>query len=123
MGQVYGGIMQHLESKRSFPAGPPFAAYYNMDMQDLDVEIGIPVSGAMAGTGELQAGEIPGGRFAACIYTGPYHEISAGYNALAEWMEAQGLKSSGLALEFYLNDPTSTPPAALQNQILFQLKD
>jgi len=123
MGRVYGGIMQDLERQRSFPAGPPYAAYYNMDMQDLDVEIGIPVSEAIAGTGKFQSGEIPGGRYAACIYTGPYHEITAGYKRLAAWMEAQGLESSGLALECYLNDPASTPPTALQTQILFRLKD
>ena len=122
MGQAYGMIAQYLGSLGEQPAGPPFAAYYNMDMQDLDVEIGFPVSREIAGRGDIQAGELPGGRIATCLHVGPYGEIAAAYNALSEWVEAEGHEASGLAYEMYLNDPGQTPPEALMTQIVFPLK-
>jgi len=53
-GKVYGAIMQYLGELGEQPAGMPFAAYYNMDMQNLDVEIGFPVARKFAGKGEVQ---------------------------------------------------------------------
>jgi hypothetical protein len=47
-------------------------AYDNMDMQALDVEIGVPVPAPLPGADDLQPGEIPGGRFATCTYVGLY---------------------------------------------------
>jgi len=40
----YGVIAQYLDELGEQPIGPPFAAYYNMDMADLDVEFGFPVA-------------------------------------------------------------------------------
>ncbi len=42
MGDALGAVMAYLGELGEHPAGPPYTAYYNMDMQDLDVEIGCP---------------------------------------------------------------------------------
>lgn len=123
MGQTFGKLMQYLGKIGAQPAGPPFTAYYNMDMQDLDIEIGFPVNEAVQGEGEIEAREIPGGKYASCLYTGPYDEFELPYNALTEWVEEKGKQVTGIAYEFYLNDPENTPPEKLQTQILFPLKD
>jgi effector-binding domain-containing protein len=123
MGRIYGEIMTLLDKRRGYPSGPPFAAYYNMDMQDLDLEIGIPVASPQEGVGDIRPGRIPAGRFASCMYIGPYDRISAGYETLTAWMEDQGLEPGGIAYELYLNDPASTPPGELQTQLLFLMKD
>jgi effector-binding domain-containing protein len=123
MGRVYGSIMAGLEKARGFPAGPPYAAYYNMDRQDLDVEIGIPVASPQDGFEDIRSGIIPAGPYASCMYTGPYDQIAPAYQVLAAWIETQGLEPTGAAYEFYLNDPAGTPPSELQTQILFPLKD
>jgi effector-binding domain-containing protein len=104
------------------PVGPPFVAYYNMDMQDLDIELGFPVSRTLSGEGEIQESEIPAGKFAFCIHTGPYNEIEPAYHALSAWVKEQGFKASGAAYEFYLNDPAEIPPEALQTQIAFPVE-
>ena len=62
LGQSYGAIAQYLGQIGQQPAGAPFAAYYNLDMQNLDLEIGFPVAGQVAGQGEIQTSEIPGGK-------------------------------------------------------------
>lgn len=121
MGEAYGKIGQYLGVLNEVPAGPPFAAYYNDDMQDLDVAIGFPVARALKGRDEIQAGEIPAGKIATCIYTGPYTEMESAYEVLSTWVADQGLEPTGVAYELYLNDPQTTPPEDLQTQIIYPL--
>jgi effector-binding domain-containing protein len=121
-GDAFGAIAQYLGELGEEPAGPPFAAYYNMDMQDLDVEIGIPVTKSLRGRDDIKASGIPGGQVATCLHTGPYSEIEPAYNALSEWMKENGYEATGVAYEMYLDDPAETPPQELKTQILFPLK-
>ena len=116
----YGKIVQYLGELGEEPIGPPFAAYYNMDMNDLDVELGFPVARSLPGRAEIKAGEIPGGQVATCLYTGPYDEMEPAYTTLMQWMADNGYEGTGVAYELYLNDPRETPPA--QTQIIFPLK-
>jgi effector-binding domain-containing protein len=123
MGKVYGSIAAYLEANKAFPAGPPFAAYFNMEMDDLDIEIGMPVAVPLPGTGEFGPGVIPGGRYASLVHVGPYDKLAPAYQALTTWMEENGQVPSGVAYEHYLNDPQGTPPEALQTEIRFALLD
>ena len=94
-GKAYGAIAQYLGELGEQPAGPPFVAYYNMDMQDLDIKAGFPVSRGLSGKGDIQAGEIPGGKVATCLYTGPYSDIEPAYNALSQWMKENDTRLPG----------------------------
>lgn len=123
MGTAFGEIEQHLAAVGGEIAGPPFAAYHNMDMQNLDVEIGFPVSEAAPGQGDIRPGEIPGVKSATCLHIGPYNEIPAAYQALSDWIEAQGYSPTGVAYEIYLSDPNETPPQGLMTQIVFPLRE
>jgi effector-binding domain-containing protein len=122
MGAAYGAIAQYLGELGEHPAGPPFIAYYNMDMADLDVEIGFTVEREIASMGNVQAGHMPAGMMASCLFTGPYVEMAPAYEALAAWIEENGMEATGVAYEFYLNDPTEVPPEELKTQIVFPLK-
>ena len=48
LGKNYGEIMQYLGQLNEQANGPPYIAYYNMDMQNLDIDIGIPVAKKLA---------------------------------------------------------------------------
>ncbi len=122
MGHAFGAIAQYLGEQGECPAGPPFAAYYNMDMQNLDVEIGFPVTHPLLGKGEIQASEIPGGRLASVVYTGPYSDCGPAYEALSQFIKEQGAVATGVAYEVYLNDPAETPPEQLQMQVIVPLQ-
>lgn len=122
MGKAYAAIGQYLGRLGQYPAGPPYAAYYNMDMQDLDVEIGLPVAEPVPARGDIQAGQMPGGRAAACLHIGPYSALQPTYDALMAFIEEQGLKPTGVAYEIYLDDPGQTPEEERKTQILFPLK-
>lgn len=122
MGRVYGAIAQYLGQLGEHPAGPPYAAYYNMDMQDLDLEIGFPVARALPGQGEIQPGQIPAGPAVAYLHIGPYDQAHTAYAALTQWLQANGREATGVAYEMYLNDPTVTAPEALQTQVVMPLR-
>jgi effector-binding domain-containing protein len=92
-----------------------------MDMQALDLEIGFPFAQHLRGEGEVLAGEFPAGKVAECLHVGPYDQLGAAYEALQQWMTANGHTPSGVAYEFYLNDPQSTPAVELQTDAMFPL--
>ena len=122
MGKTYRAIEELLGELGEQPVGPAFAAYFNMNMQNLDVEIGFPVSRVLNSRGEIVACEIPAGRFATCHYTGPYSKIGLAYQALMQWMVKEGYQATGVSYEFYLNDPNQTSPQELMTEIMFPLK-
>jgi effector-binding domain-containing protein len=122
LGKAFGAIMQYLGEAGEHPAGAPFVAYYNMDMQDLDLEIGFPVARTLPGKEEVKPGEIPAGKQAACLHKGPYDQVGGAYNALTQWVQEKGYTPTGVAYEFYLNDPQTTPAAGLLTRVVFPLE-
>jgi len=122
LGESYGKIAGFLAELGEEPGGAPFAAFYNMDMQDLDVEIGFPVKKLLAGKDDIRASEVPGGKLGYALHTGRYGDIAPAYEALTQYVKERGYEPTGVSYEFYLNDPENTPQDELETQILFPLK-
>jgi effector-binding domain-containing protein len=122
LGASFGTIAQYLGSLGETPAGAPFVAYYNMDMQNLDIEIGFPVPHPLTGEGNIRPNQIFGGKLATCLYIGPYSDVGPAYDALTKFVNDTEIESTGVAYEFYLNDPQTVQPSELQTQIYFPLK-
>jgi effector-binding domain-containing protein len=120
-GQAYGAIMQYLGELGEQPSGMPFAAYYNMDMQNLDLEIGFPVARQLPGRGEVQAGALPGGKWATVLHVGPYDQVGPAYDALSEAVKAEGFEATGVAYESFFDGP-ETPPEKTRTLVMFPLK-
>ncbi len=73
IGESYGKLCAYLETLGETVSDVPFVAYYNMDMQALDVEIGFPVANPLPEKGgEIKSGLIPAGTRIFCIYRGSY---------------------------------------------------
>jgi effector-binding domain-containing protein len=122
LGQAWGAIMQYAEPLGFQPCGAPFVAYHNMNMQDLDIEVGFPFAQKLAGHGNIHAGAIAGGKAVTCVHIGPYDQVGGAYEALQKWVGTHSYVPTGVAYEFYLNDPQTTPPAELQTQVVFPLQ-
>ncbi|MBN2051774.1 MAG: GyrI-like domain-containing protein [Spirochaetales bacterium] len=122
MGPIYGEIAAYMGKKGIPFAGPPFAMYYNMDMNDLDVEIGFPVAEAAAGEGRIFPGTLPGGRIARAQHLGSYETFEKTYTALTAFIKEKGLETETFMYEEYLNSPEDTPPEKLATNIYFPLK-
>ncbi len=121
LGPAYQSLVEYLTEMGTYPAGPPFVAYYNMDMADLDIAIGFPVAKELPGKDNMKPGEIPAGKYATCMHIGPYNKIENAYNSLTEFIKEQDFTPSGVAYEFYLNDPRTIPEEELQTKVMLAL--
>ena len=122
MGRWFGAIGQYLVELRQPPTGMPYAGYFNMDIQNLEVEIGFPVGKDLPGKGEIQPGTLPGGKMATCMHFGPYDQLEAAYNALMAFVREQGLEPASAFYEMYMNDPNQVPVEQLQTQVMVAVK-
>lgn len=123
LGKAYSAAAGHLGMKGMQPAGAPFCAYFNMDMENLEVECGFPVSEKIDGDGnELLASTLPGGDHAFTVHKGSYEKIGDAYDALAAFVKEQGREPSGVSYEIYLNSPMDVKPEELLTEIYFILK-
>ena len=121
IGPLYGRIMAYVSELGAAPTGAPFVAYYNMDMADLDIEVGFPVDRALPSRGDLAAGVLAAGDYGSCMHIGPYDQVGPAYNALTEFIQQQGRTPTGVAYEFYFNSPQETAPEQLQTLVVFPL--
>src|SRR5665647_1890101 len=91
IGESYCKITAYLDELGEQPAGMPYAAYYNLYMQDMDVEMGFPVARQLPGKGEIKLGEIPAGKYVTCLYKGPYSQMEQAYNEIFKWLQELSL--------------------------------
>lgn len=117
-GEVYGAIGGYLQSQGVESAGPAFAVYYNMDMNDLDIEAGFVVPQPVPGRDKITAGEIPDGMFGVCHYIGPYSGVGDAYEQLTQFVAEQGYAPTGAAYEWYFDGP-ETPPEETRTDAAF----
>jgi len=122
LGKNYGTIYQYMLEIGAEPGEAAYAAYYNMDMNDLDVEMGFLTAKPQAGRGEIQSSEIPGGKQVSTLYKGPYNQMEPVYKAITEWMADNNYIPTGIAYELYYNDPNQVPESELLTKIVFPIK-
>ncbi len=121
IGESYAKIASYLGELGELMTDVPFVAYHNMDMQDLDVEIGFCVSQKLSGKDDIRSGVIPAGQIVFCMYRGPYAEIGPVYDEMAKWIEENGRKAAGAAYEYYYNGP-DFPQSELLTKIVMPLQ-
>ena len=122
MGRAYGAIIQYLSEIGESTSEAAFAAYYNMDMENLDVEMGFPVSKPLAGKGEIIQSSIPAGKWVTYLHKGPYKDMEQAYNNMMHWIEENGYEPTGVSYEFYYNSPMEVPESELLTKIAFPVK-
>lgn len=121
LADAYGRIIAYIGTIGGLTEGPAYAAYYNMDMQHLEVEMGFVVVHPLKGAGDIVAGSVPAGAKAVATHTGPYTTMEKTYAAMTAWMQANNLHPTGLVYEFYHNGPQEVPESQLRTTIEFPL--
>jgi effector-binding domain-containing protein len=121
IGEVYGKIMSYLEEIGEFPSDIPFVAYYNMDMENLDVEIGFPVYKSLPGKDDIQSSYTPEMKVVYSMYQGPYSEGEATFKEIMKYIEDNNLKQTGTMYEYYFNSPLDVDEKELLTMMLFKV--
>lgn len=121
LGEAYGKIMQYACSKGFNMPGPAFVVYYNMDMSDLDIEVGFVAGGAVEGNEAISGSEIPAGPYVTAMHIGPYEAMAPLYEAMSAFILEKGLTASGIAVELYYNSPAEVPEAQLKTKVMLAL--
>jgi len=104
-----GRIAAALSAQRLHPVGPPVAIYHAWTEDNVDLELGFPVAGDFHEVQDVKPSELPGGRVAFTLHTGPYDQIESAYNAVQEYAEANELTLAPAMWERYLTDPNQEP--------------
>ena len=102
------------------PAGAPFIRYLVIDMAaELRLELGVPVASPVTGSGRVQSGVLPGGRYVVLRHIGPYDGLIGANAALQQWAAERGVEfdswdtPEGQAwrsrAEHYLTNPAEEP--------------
>jgi effector-binding domain-containing protein len=71
-------------------------------------DFGVEVTRSFEAAGEVHPTETPGGEAVVAVHRGPYDRMHEAYNAIDEWMVANGRESAGHSWEIY-GDPTPDP--------------
>ena len=109
VGRAYSSIVNYIMEKGEEPVGPAFIAYYNMDMENLNVEIGFPVTKEIEGKDDIVLRYIPAGKKATGFHKGSYGEIGPVYEQLTKFISEKGYKPTGVTYEYYYNAPDEIP--------------
>ncbi len=123
LGQAYGEIMHHAAKTGAGVVGPAFVVYYNMDMTDLDIEIGFVCDSKPQGNDAIISGEIPEGTYVTAMHMGPYSAMVPLYEAMSSFIAEKGLIPTGVAIEFYYNSPMEVQESELKTKILMRVND
>ena len=122
LGSIYGEIAQLFGADGITCAGAPFVVYYNMDMENLDIEAGFPVAGAVKDYGRVKRSKLPGGEQAVAQHRGPYDTLENTYTELSAFCKKQDRTPEDFMYEEYLNSPEEVPAEELLTNIYFILK-
>ncbi len=121
IGESYHKIGSYLGELGKGPVDVPFVAYFNMDMENLSVEIGFPIAEIVPDKDNMKASSIPAGKKAIAIHKGPYEDMTKTYDEIVKWIAKNNLNPTGVVYEHYYNGPDEVPMSELLTRIVFLL--
>lgn len=77
------------------PGMSGFFRYRRFCGSDVELEVATTTREAAEGGGEVIAGELPAGRYAHAVHTGPYDRLYDAFLMLEGWMGGRGLTPAG----------------------------
>lgn len=120
--EAIGKMTLAMEFQRVAPTGPLMGIFYNspeqVDSQDLEWEIGFPLSPRQGIQPPLVLKEWSYTQVAVSMHKGPYADAGKTIVKITEWMAANGYAPAGPMLERYLDmNPAEMRPEDLRTEI------
>ena len=127
IGRLFKELRQTLAQNNISLAGPQLAIYYDEEYtpRNADVAAAVPVdAGADLPSGSrARIGELPGGLMVSVVRTGPWDDFRPAYQAIMDWVEANGYQIAGPNREIHLQGPPSgVSPEEYIMEIQFPIK-
>ncbi|MCC0784753.1 GyrI-like domain-containing protein [Clostridioides sp. ES-S-0108-01] len=116
--QGYAKIMGYVKRKNTFVAGEPIVCFHNMDLENLDIEIGFPTSTKMEGVDDIQSIEIPAQKIVTAIDQGDYLLQDSTLEELFAWIQSSPYEIIGEIYYQYLNTPNRPTNELLTKMML-----
>ena len=110
MGELFSTLGPYVFQAGAQMIGPPISLYHDKEFKesDVDVEVAFPIAAAVQTSGEFKCYDLPGYEtVASVIHKGSFQGVSGAYNALTQWIEANGYQPAGPNREIYFTDPNS----------------
>lgn len=109
------------------PTGGVFSLYFNspgpgVSEADLKWVIGMPISPAASPAAPLVKGEFNYPKVAYCLHVGPYEKVGETYGKIMAFIDQNGWKPAGPAMESYLNNPQVVAPDKLRTEIVIPVE-
>ncbi len=115
LASCFGRVFQHMAGAGGEPHGMPFMRYLDMGDDWFRIQAGMPSD--VAGAGDIQAIELPGGKLATILFLGPYDQVGEAWDELRAWAQTRNLDLMG-GWDVYENDPDSvSDPSELRTRI------
>jgi effector-binding domain-containing protein len=122
LGACYGDIIQYVQEIGAKEPIESFVIYYNMDMSNLEIDVGFTVSERLPGRGQIKMRSIPAGKYAVALHEGPYDTLTETYNELTSFVNEKYYEVDDWVYEVYLNNPMDNPGEPPRTMIYFPLK-
>ena len=115
------GLVWNFARAHGLKAGRHVALYLN---GNIDLEVGVEVSGAFEDQGEVVRSSTPAGAVATAVHLGPYQHLGEAHDAIRAWCAANGHQLSGLNWEIYghWQPEWTSDPAAIRTDVFYQVK-
>lgn len=107
MADALGLVAIALHEAGVAPAGPPFARYFSMSPDGLDIATGFPVAEPFFGAGVVHPGELPAGPAAVATHVGPFEGLEAAWTAFRARIDELGRRRTDDPWEVYFVGPGS----------------
>lgn len=125
IGEMIPAICSFAEGRRIGLVGAPIFICHESaeeaieaDRQgNADLEVAVPVAERCEAPEGFRCYELPGGKMARIVHTGPYGKCGPAYGKLFAWIEESGKKVSGPTREVYVNDPNEVPEEEIRTEI------
>jgi effector-binding domain-containing protein len=122
MEEAIGNLMQEMRGQNLVPGGPMIGIYFNspdeVKPEDLQWEIGFPVTSQALVQPPLQMKEWNFTQVVVSLHQGPYEKVGETIQKMIEWMEANGYFPAGPFLERYMDmNPEELKPEELKTEV------
>ncbi len=119
--QTLSGIFSEVAATAARGGAQPRGVFgrYNPKPDGFDIEAGFTIDRPIQSSGRVEASELPGGECAVTLHVGSYDTIGLAYEAVQQWIAANGRRVAGAPWEVYLTGPEVQPP---RTEVVFPLR-